>query len=365
MKNIRISIVILTSILISIGIIMVYSSSAIYAYQNYNNYFYFLQRHLLAVLIGALGALGAMAINPQTLFKHSKKILISAIMILSLVLIPGIGHEVGGARRWLAFGALNFQPAEFAKLAVIIYLAAALKRKKKLLSSFRRGFLPLIMVSGLVMLLIVSEPDLGTVIALGTVSILMFFASGMRLSHLSVMALSSLGFVSWLIYIFPYRRRRIISFLNPWLDAQGSGFQIIQSFIAIGSGGVFGLGLGQSRQKLFYLPQSHTDFIFSIIGEELGLIGVVVIIMLFMLLFALGVRIALRVQDDFNQLLAFGLTSLIGIEAFINIAVASGSVPTKGLPLPFISYGGTNLVCKMISIGLLLNLARDKFSSRE
>lgn len=341
---------------------MVYSASAVYAYERFADSAHFLKRHLLALFIGFIGAVGAMLIDPEVLRRRAKTILFLSLLSLILVLVPGIGRETGGARRWFWLGVLSFQPAEFAKLALIIYLASTLARKEKILSSFLQGFLPLIIVAGSIILLIIIQPDLGSAINIGLITLLVFLVSGIRLSHLSLLVASSLGVFGWLIYNFPYRRRRIISFLNPWLDARGSGFQIIQSFLALGSGGLFGVGLGQSRQKLFYLPQSHTDFIFSIIGEELGFVGAVSVLILFSLLIWQGIKVALRSTNQFNQLLSFGITVMIGLEALINIAVASGSIPTKGLPLPFISYGGSSLVFKMVSVGILLNLARDKYT---
>lgn len=281
-----------------------------------------------------------------------------SVILLILVLVPHIGHETAGARRWFRIGPLNFQPSEFAKIAILVYLADFLSRKEKSVKSFMYGYLPPIMVLGLVLGLVLLEPDLGTAIAVSVVSVLMLFVGGVNTIYILASMLASIPVLYFLLFRVPYRRKRMVIFLNPWSDKRGAGFQIIQSFIAIGSGGLFGVGLGQSRQKLFYLPASHTDFIFSIIGEELGFLGAAAVVVLFMLFVWEGMKITFSAADNFGKLLSMGLVSLIALEAAINIGVTAGVLPTKGLPLPFISYGGTSLIFHLTAVGLLLNIAR-------
>ncbi len=241
---------------------------------------------------------------------------------------------------------------------MIIYMADMISRKGILVKSFMQGYIPAVTVLAAVVGLILLEPDLGTAITISAITILLLFVAGARASYIVAFFLASLPALYLLLFRVPYRRKRIMIFLNPWSDVRGTGFQIIQSFIALGSGGIFGVGLGQSKQKLFYLPASHTDFIFSIIGEELGLIGTGAIVILFILFVWQGMKVAFRALGTFEKLLSLGIVSLIAIEAIINIGVTAGALPTKGLPLPFISYGGSGLIFHMMDIGLLLNVAK-------
>jgi cell division protein FtsW len=241
---------------------------------------------------------------------------------------------------------------------VIIYVADFIARKREILRLFFKGFLPPVLIMGFVSLLILVQPDLGTTVALGVVVFIMLFIAGVRPVYLLSMILASLPLFYILIFSVPYRRMRIMAFLNPWLDPKGSGFQIIQSQIALGSGGIFGVGLGHSRQKLFYLPAAHTDFIFSIIGEELGFLGTVGVIILFIIFIQQGLKIIKNAPDRFGSFLSLGLVLMICLKAIINIGVSCALLPTKGLPLPFISYGGSSFIFDMVSVGLLINIAR-------
>lgn len=358
LRTIRINLFIVTVILICIGVVMIFSASSIYTWERYKDSFFFLKRHLLFLLIGSVLTFLAMAIDYRILRKFAKPFLVLSAILLLLVLIPGIGREVSGARRWFRFGVFSFQPSEFANLAVIIYMADYIARKGKLIKSFWRGFIPPVCVMGAIALLILMQPDLGTTVSLGIVVFLMLFIAGVRTTYLASMCLASLPFLYFLIFSVPYRRMRILAFLNPWLDPKGSGFQIIQSQIALGSGGFFGVGLGHSKQKLFYLPAAHTDFIFSIIGEELGLLGTLAILGLFCFFIYLALKIIRNTHDKFGYFLSLGLVSMICFKAIINIGVSCGLFPTKGLPLPFISYGGSSFIFDMISVGLILNIAR-------
>lgn len=347
-----------TVLLLAIGVVMVYSASAISAQEFLKDSAYYLKRQLLYLLIGAVASLWIMSIDYDLLKKYVKPVLIIIFFLLILVLIPGISREIAGARRWFRFAFLSFQPSQVAKLVLILYFADFLSRKQSDIKSFWEGFMPPMIILGFSVGLILLEPDLGTAVAISVVTLFMLFVAGMKLAHLLPMIVGSVPVLLVLILHKAYRMRRIMAFIDPWQDPQGAGFQIIQSYIALGSGGPLGVGLGQSRQKLLYLPGCHTDFIFSIIGEELGLVGAGAVIILFALFIWLGFRIALRARDLFGHLAALGIVSMIALEAIINIAVATGSMPTKGLPLPFISYGGSSLVFDMIGVALLLNIAK-------
>jgi len=358
MRKTRIAILIITSLMIAIGIVMIYSASAIFAYERYHDSGYFLKRHLLYLIIGFIGAVGAMSFDYKKLKPMGRQILLFSILLLILVLIPGIGKEAGGARRWFKFFNLSFQPSEFAKLAVIVYLADFLSRKQACIKDFFYGFLPSAIGLGAVGGFVLLQPDLGTAISIMAIGATMYFVAGVRMFYLMWVFLASIPALYILVFKVSYRQRRMMAFLNPWSDPRGVGFQIVQSFIALGSGGLLGLGLGKSQQKLFYLPASHTDFIFLIIGEELGLIGAMFIVVLFILFILNGARIAFRSSDMFGQFLALGIVTKIGFESAVNIGVSIGCLPTKGLPLPFVSYGGSALIFNMIAVGLLLNIGR-------
>ena len=358
MKDLRRSIFIITMMLVAVGIVMIYSASAIYAYEKMGDSLYYLKRHLIYISIGLVMMFFAMSVDLKNIRRFSRPIMISALFLLVIVLIPHLGRETAGARRWFRLGLFNFQPSEFAKIAIVIYMADLVARKEKMMKSFVGGFVPPIMVLGLTAGLILLEPDLGTAVTIGLVTMMMLYVSGVRTAHILSILLASMPALYLLMFSVPYRRKRIMAFINPWADKQGSGFQIIQSFVALGSGGLFGVGLGQSRQKLFYLPASHTDFIFSIIGEELGFVGTASVVLLFALFLWQGMRIAFKVPDTFTRLLSFGIVAMVSIEAAINIGVTAGALPTKGLPLPFISYGGSGLIFHLAAVGLLLNSAR-------
>lgn len=337
---------------------MIYSASSIYGWQRYKDSLFFLKRHISFLFMGILLTFWVMNVDYQKFRRFSKPFLIFSCLLLVLVLIPGIGREVAGARRWFRFKFISFQPSELANLAVIIYLADFIARKGTLVSSFWQGFMPPLFVLGIVSLLILLQPDLGTAFALGIVVLTMLYIAGVRGIYLFTVLLLSLPFVYLLIFSVPYRRMRIIAFLNPWSDPKASGFQIIQSQIALGSGGLFGIGLGHSRQKLFYLPAAHTDFIFSIIGEELGLVGTISVIILFMIFLQQTIKIIKNTSDKFGYFLSLGLVLIICFKAIVNIGVSCGLLPTKGLPLPFISYGGSSFIFDLLSIGIILNVAR-------
>lgn len=358
MRNIRISIFVVTAILIAVGTIMVYSSSAIYAYEKMGDSLFYLKRHLLFLLMGAVGCLIMMSLDYRLLRRHSRLIIAFTLILLALVLIPALGFEAGGARRWFKIANLSFQPSEMAKLGLIIYLADFLTRKEPNINNPVQTLIPLVIVAGAAMGLILLQPDLGTVIVIALITLILLFSAMIRWSYIFGFFALSLPVMYFLVYRVPYRWRRVVTFLNPWVDPKGTGFQIIQSFLAFGSGGLLGVGLGMSKQKLFYLPEAHTDFIFSIIAEELGLVGTVSIILLFIVLIWQGMRAVFKIEDSFGRYLALGIISMVGLEVIINIGVTIGALPTKGLPLPFISYGGTALLIHLLSLGLLFNILK-------
>jgi len=357
-RNIRINLFTTTVILICIGIVMIYSSSSIYAWERYEDSFFFLKRHMVFLVIGAFLTFLVMSVDYRRFRRFAKPFLLLSLLLLVLVLIPGIGREVSGARRWFRFKFISFQPSELANMAIIVYIADFVTRKGNVIKEFLRGFLPPVVILGLAALLILMQPDLGTTLAIGIVVFIMLFVSGVGITYLFSTILAGLPLLYLLIFSVPYRKMRILAFLNPWLDSKGTGFQIIQSQLALGSGGIFGVGLGHSRQKLFYLPAAHTDFIFSIIGEELGLLGTLGVIILFIFFIRQGLRIIKNAPDKFGYFLSLGLVLMISLKVIINIGVSCGLLPTKGLPLPFISYGGSSLLFDMASVGILINIGR-------
>jgi cell division protein FtsW len=345
--------------LIAIGVVMIYSASAIYAQENMGDSAYFLKRHAVYVLLGGVLGYIAYASDLVRVRGLSKKLLTVMLVMMVLVLIPGVGASTGGARRWFKLFGFSFQPSEFLKIAVILYLSDFLDRKRETLADLRHTVMPALVILGLCAGLVFLQPDLGTAVTIAFVAMLLFFVAGFRLRHLGTIILAALPALGFALLAKPYRRRRLLAFFHPWDDPRGVGYQIVQSFLAQGSGGIFGVGLGQSQQKLFYLPEAHTDFIFSIIGEELGFIGTGSIVLLFMAFLFAGMVVVFRAKDHYSQLVSMGLVGLIAIEAVINIGVTIGALPTKGLSLPFISYGGTALMANMIAVGLLMNLARE------
>ncbi len=360
MRETRIALTINVLILICIGIVMIYSASCVNAMESFKDSMYYLKRHMLFLLMGLSASVVVMSIDYRLIQPYARWIIFASIVMLMLVLIPHIGKESYGARRWFKIGPINFQPSEMAKLAVIIYTADFLSRKQHMVRDFWRGFVPPVIVMGIACALTVKQPDLGTTVEMAVVVMGMLFAAGARLRHLGGMMCSAIPLVIYLVVKEPYRMARISAFLDPWQDSQGIGFQLTQSQIALGSGGWFGVGLGHSEQKLFYLPAAHTDFILSIIGEEMGLVGAAAIIVLFIAFVWLGSRIIRQTTDSFGYFIALGVVLMFGLQAMVNVGVSIGAFPTKGLPLPFISYGGSALIFHMMAIALLLNIAKNQ-----
>jgi len=352
----------ITFILVTFGIIMIYSTSAISAEDKFADQYYFLKRQLMWAGFAIVAMVVASLVPMDSLKTMSKPLLILIWFFLILVLIPGIGTKVGGARRWLRFGGWSFQPAEMAKLVLIIYSAHFLSRKHVEVEKFCHGILPLVIVLAVTVGLILKQPDFGTSVITGTVILVLMFVAGANIKHLLLMAGAAMPVAVLMIFKESYRLQRMLVFINPWKDPSNTGYQITQSFIALGSGGFAGKGLGHSVQKLYYLPESYTDFIFSIIGEEMGFIGTSIIVLLFVGFFCVGMKICKNAPDRFTYLIGIGVTVMIALQGIIHMGVVSGCLPTKGLPLPFVSFGGSSLLVTMTGAGLLVNIERHRMS---
>ncbi len=355
---------VVTYLLVGIGIVMIYSASGVMAHDWHGNEAFFLIRQVFYVLLGTIGFFIAATLPINFYKQNARAFMLLSIMLLMLVFLPVIGHSAGGARRWLHLGGFQFQPVEFAKLACCIYLADYLGRK---IAWVRKGdarvFIPPLILIGMVCILTLLEPDLGSMAFIVMMTSILFFVSGLQLRYVfGTLAILLPAFYFLIIHV-PYRLSRLEAYLNPWEDPLGSGFQIIQSFLAFASGGIHGVGLGQSTQKLFYLPSSHNDFILAVIGEELGLIGVMLVVVLYALFFLCCIRMARRTNQAFEKLLITAITMLIVLQTVFHMMVATGLVPTKGLPLPFISYGGSSIVVDLIAVGILMAVDRRKHRS--
>jgi len=345
-------------VLVSVGVVMVYSASAILAADRFGDPYYFLKRQLFWALLGLGGLWGALALDYRRLEPAALPLLAVAALLLVLVLVPPFGQAINGTRRWLRLGSVSFQPVELAKVAYVVYLARYLARAGERIQDFWGGLAPPVLVGAGLAVLVLRQPDLGNSFTLVALAFVLLFLAGARPRHLLLVGAPALPLLGIAVYMAPYRWRRILAFLNPEADPLRSGFQILQSILAIGSGGLLGRGLGGSKQKLFYLPEPHTDFVFAVIGEELGLLGGLAIAGLFMVLIWRGLRAGLRAPDLFGSYLALGITAMLATEAMVNLGVVTGSLPTKGLPLPFVSFGGSALFMTMLATGVLLNISQ-------
>jgi cell division protein FtsW len=342
--------------LVAFGLVMVYSASAFYATQKFGSATYFFKRDLVWTALG-LGVMWFAARTDYGVYKRwSYPMLGAAIALLAAVLV--VGARINGARRWFHFAGVSFQPAELAKLALMVYLACSLAKKAEKVKSFTVGFVPHMLVCGLMMGLLLKQPDLGTAVILGLATLMLLFVAGAKISYILIAVLAAAPIVWQSIVGTPWRAIRMFAFLHPENYRYGVGYQITESLISVGSGGLTGLGLGDGRQKLFFLPEAHTDYIVAIIGEELGLLGLGAIALLFAILIWRGARAALKARDAFGSYLGFGITAMFGLQAAVNIGVVLGVLPTKGLPLPFVSFGGSTLVVDLFAIGVLLNISR-------
>jgi cell division protein FtsW len=346
-----------TLILVTVGTAMIYSSSSIIALEKFKDGQYFLKKQIFFVILGLISMVLLTKIDYTTWKKVAYPGIILSLIMLALLFIPHVGLKRGGATRWLNMVVFSFQVSEMVKIAMVVFLAHLLARKAHLLKKFSRGVLIPSAITAVVISLILLEPDFGTAVIIASILILMLSLAGSRMTHLMFLAAAFVPVGVWLIFHKGYRLARLTAFLDPWKDAGNTGFQIIQSLLSFGSGGTFGVGIGDGMQKLFYLPEPHTDFILSIIAEESGFIGVSIVILLFTIFVFRGFMIALKAPDLFGTLLAAGLTMVIAMEAFINIAGVMGLIPLKGLALPFLSYGGSCFVMSMIAVGILLNIS--------
>jgi cell division protein FtsW len=344
--------------LLVLGVTMVLSTSYLYSQERFTDGTYFFRKQLIAIAVGFLALVICSLLNSTVYRRLAYPLLGLTFVVLVLVLIPGIGVARGGARRWLMMPGFAFQPAELAKLSIVLYLAHSMARKADKIKTFSLGVLPHLIVGAVFLAVLLLEPDFGTALILAALIYLMLFFGGVRVSHLLATGLMALPLLAYAMLTAEYRWRRLLTFMDPWREASSSGFQVVQSLIAFGSGQLWGRGLGESRQKLFYLPEAHTDFVFSVIGEELGLLGALVVLGLFGIIIARGLRLTARIEEPFEQYLAFGLTVLLGLQALIHMGVVMGLMPTKGLVLPFISYGGSAMVINLMEAGILLGLSR-------
>ncbi len=346
--------------LCAVGLVMVYSASAVTAKAATGDPFFYLKRQAVAFGLGVLALAGALRMGYRRLAPLAYPLLVLALICLALVLVPGVGTSAGGARRWIRFPGASFQPAELAKLAFVVYLAHSLSKKREKVRVFSIGFLPHCAVAVILVGFLMLEPDFGSSVTLGLLLFALLFAAGARISWLVGSLLAALPVAYLAVARSPYRLKRILAFLDPWAHRHDIGYQIAESLMSIGSGGLTGLGLGDGRQKLFFLPEAHTDFIFSIIGEELGLLGATLVIALYAVIVWRGIRAAFNAADAFGAYLALGLTCVVGFGACVNLGVAMGVLPTKGLTLPFVSYGGTSLIGSMFAAGILLSISRSR-----
>jgi cell division protein FtsW len=348
----------LVFVMIFLGIVMIASSSVVTSFEKYGTNYHFVIRQIISWLIGIGLMFATYFIDYRFWKKNSLWFFLLTIGLLILIFIPGIGHEFGGARRWLGIGSAVFQPSEIVKISFIIYLAAWLDKKGEDIKSFFKGFLPFVVLIAIVSLLIMKQPDLGTLTIILLVAAAMFFTSGANLLHLGLGTASLIALFFILIKTAPYRMQRFLVFFNPSLDNQGASYHINQALLAVGTGGLWGLGFGQSRQKYLYLPMPHTDSIFAIIAEELGFVRTSLFLLLFLAIVIKGFQIAKNAPDNFARLLATGITFWILIQAFINIASMLNIVPMTGVPLPFISYGGSSLMMLLAAVGIMLNISK-------
>lgn len=351
-------IIVTVTALTCLGVVMVYSASAVMADKRYHDGFYFLKRQGGFAVVGLAVMFAVMQIDYHRWQKYAVHALALSLVLLVAVLVPGIGGAAGGSSRWikLAFG-FRFQPSEFAKIALIMFMAFSLDRKQERIMLLGKGFLPYMGVLMVLLWLLLLQPDMGSAVTLFLVSFTMLIVAGTRPLHIMSVLLLSLPIFYFLVANVDYRLRRVIAFLDPWKDPLGAGYQQIQSLLAMGKGGFVGVGLGNSMQKLFYLPEAHTDFILAVIGEEFGWLGVTIVVGMFFLLVQRAICIALATPDAFGRFLALGIAALFGIEVLVNMGVVTGMLPTKGLALPFLSYGGSSLLVSLFTIGILLNIS--------
>src|SRR5215471_9680691 len=339
------------------GVVMVYSASAVIAQQENHNQFFYVIKQAVWTSIGLVGMFVAMNFDYQ---KLNRRWIVYGLLLITIVLLVAVFgfRPINGARRWIRYSSLSLQPSEIAKITLVIFLARFLERRAGDEDSFFRTFVPCMLVIGLLAGLVIKEPDLGTALMLAIAGVTICFAAGVRPRHVFYASVPALLYVGKMMIFTPFRMRRLASFIDPWSDAQGAGYQTVQSLIAVGSGGIHGLGFAQGRQKMLFLPFAHSDFIFAVVGEELGLVGALIVLLVFGVFLWRGMRAALRAPDRFGRLIGVGVVVGIVSQALLNISVVLAIVPNKGIPLPFISYGGSSLVPTLAGVGILLNISQ-------
>ena len=349
---------IVTFLLLAAGIVMIYSASAIRAQERFGDPSFFLKKQIVWAVLGLLAMGWTMRWDLKRLQRWTPILLLASLFLLLLVLVPAVGMKVNGARRWLRLAGQSFQPAEFAKLALILFLASYFARRQDRLDSFLDGFLPPLIMTGMMAGLVILQPNFGTAVVILCVAGMLFFVGGVRWSHLAATAAAAVPALLLLMLRSPHGRMRLLALMDPARVSAKATYQLDQSFYALGPGGLLGRGLGDSMQKLFFLPEPHTDFIFAIVGEEMGYVGTIVVVILFGLFLWRGTRAAVRAGDPYASFVAVGITGLVVGQAALNMGVVSGLLPTTGVPLPFLSFGGSSLVITLVSVGLLLNISR-------
>lgn len=357
-KKIDILLFIAVILLILFGIVMIYSASSIWAEYKFNDSFYYIKRQLIFAVIGIFLMILVSKIDYNLYYKKANVILVSCLILLILVLIPGIGSIRNGSRSWFGIGSFGVQPSEAAKLGMIVFTSKYLANSNKFLKSYKNGVFPILFILFLFFGLIMLQPDLGTGVILVMSIIALLFIAGVNMKFFIGGGIIGIIGIVILILIAPYRMDRITSFINPWKDPLGTGFQIIQSLYAIGPGGLLGMGFQNSIQKHFYLPEPQTDFIFSIISEEFGIMGVIMVVGLFSFVIYRGLKVSLKAKDHFSKYLAFGMMFQLAFQALMNLMVVIGMIPVTGVTLPFFSYGGSSLLITLLSMGIILNISR-------
>ncbi len=351
----------ITVALIIIGFLFIYSSSSVYAIERFGSSNYYVQRQLIGLGLAIITLFVMRFISLDFLEMLTPFIFFITLLLTAATLIPGLGTKIHGSSRWLNLQFVSFQPSELLKITFIGYIARFLAKKEDKPFTFVHSYLPFLIVIGATAGLLLKQPDFGLAVTLAMTAFILLFIAGFPLKHLLLTGATLIPVIGFLVFKHAYRLKRILTFLNPWNDPQGAGFQIIQSLIAIGSGSWWGSGISHSKQKFFYLPMQHTDFIFSIIAEETGFIGSTIIILLYALFLYFGMRIAWQLKKPFHIFATLGFTILLSLQALINIFVATGLLPTKGIGLPFISYGNSALICSCAMIGLILNMAAREY----
>jgi cell division protein FtsW len=344
-------------LLLSLGVVMVYSASAVYAGARLGDGLWFFKRQALGAGLGLVALLATLKLGYRRLEALAVPVVLLALLLLALLHVPALGHAAGGARRWMRLGPVTFQPSELAKIALVLWLSRSLANKQERIRVFSVGFLPHLFMLGLFAVLLMLQPDFGTAVVLAAVTFALLFVAGARLAWLLAMMAAAAPVAAFLIWKSPYRIQRVLTFLDPWKDPRGHGYQTVESLLGFGAGGSFGVGLGESHQKLFFLPAAHTDFILSIVGEELGFAGVAAVLLLFAVIVWRGIKAAHAAPDAFGCWAALGLTLLLGLEALVNAGMALALLPTKGMALPFLSYGMTSVVASCIAAGVILSVS--------